>query len=101
MNWTEAQRFCRKHYTDLISGVKQLEDFKTQRRKEAEPFWIGLFRKSYWSWSDGSSFSFRSWDKDPKKSCAMTTLNGKWSSDDCDETKPFFCYNGEFIRRSI
>ncbi|XP_039667434.1 macrophage mannose receptor 1-like [Perca fluviatilis] len=96
MNWTDAQRFCRENYTDLISGVKQLGDFKTQHQNDAETFWIGLFRDC-WCWSDGSNFSFRSWDKDPKKSCAMTTLNGKWSSDDCDETKPFFCYNDSVI----
>ncbi|XP_028442435.1 macrophage mannose receptor 1-like [Perca flavescens] len=68
MTWTDAQRFCREHYTDLISGVKQLKDFKTQRQNDpnqnnAEHFWIGLFRDC-WSWSDGSSFSFRSWDTD-------------------------------------
>uniref|UniRef100_A0A8D0CQH9 C-type lectin domain-containing protein n=1 Tax=Sander lucioperca TaxID=283035 RepID=A0A8D0CQH9_SANLU len=98
MNWTEAQSYCRDNYTDLISGVKQLEDFKTQRRKDAEAFWIGLFRDSYWSWSDGSSFSFRSWDKDePKKTCAMTTSDGKWSSDDCNNKKPFFCYDDSVI----
>ncbi|KAF1385222.1 hypothetical protein PFLUV_G00105490 [Perca fluviatilis] len=109
MNWTDAQRFCRQNYTDLISGVKKLEEFKTQRQNypkqpqnNAEPFWIGLFRDC-WSWSDGSSFSFRSWDKDepkkqdPEKTCAMTTSDGKWSADDCNKTKPFFCYNDSVI----
>ncbi|TDH08991.1 hypothetical protein EPR50_G00103690 [Perca flavescens] len=97
--WTDAQSFCREHYTDLISGVNQLKDFNTQRQNdENQPFWIGLFRDSDWSWSDGSSFSFRSWDTDePKKTCAMTTLNGKWSSDDCNNTKPFFCYDDSVI----
>ncbi|XP_039667174.1 macrophage mannose receptor 1-like [Perca fluviatilis] len=107
MTWPEAQRFCRKNYTDLISGVKQLDDFKGQHPDYANlcpnnakpcPFWIGLFRHSDWSWSDGSSFSFRSWDKgQPKKKCAMTTSNGNWSSDHCNETKPFFCYNDSVI----
>ncbi|KAF1385224.1 hypothetical protein PFLUV_G00105510 [Perca fluviatilis] len=109
MNWTEAQRFCRKNYTDLISGVQQLQDFNRQHPDYAKqcqpnepcPFWIGLFRHSDWSWSDGSSFSFRSWDKvedkDPKKKCAMINLNGNWSSDDCDKTKPFFCYDDSVI----
>ncbi|XP_039667419.1 macrophage mannose receptor 1-like [Perca fluviatilis] len=65
MNWTDAQSYCRKHYTDLISGVKQLKDFKTQCQNDAKGcFWIGLFRDSFWSWSDGRSFSFRSWDQD-------------------------------------
>uniref|UniRef100_A0A8C9XF79 C-type lectin domain-containing protein n=1 Tax=Sander lucioperca TaxID=283035 RepID=A0A8C9XF79_SANLU len=80
MTWLDAQSYCREHHTDLISGVKQLEDFKTQGQNDANRiFWIGLFRDC-WSWSDGSSFSFRLWDKDePEKTCAMTTSNGKWS----------------------
>ncbi|XP_078101240.1 C-type mannose receptor 2-like [Sander vitreus] len=97
--WLEAQSYCREHHTDLISGVKQLKDFKRQHQKIAGPFWIGLFRDS-WNWSDGSSFSFRSWEKNkpnPKKTCAMTMSDGKWRADDCDETKPFFCYNDSVI----
>uniref|UniRef100_A0A8C9YTA6 C-type lectin domain-containing protein n=1 Tax=Sander lucioperca TaxID=283035 RepID=A0A8C9YTA6_SANLU len=72
MTWPEAQSYCRRQYTDLISGVKQLEDFKRQHQDYAtcpnnnnpcpDPVWIGLFRDSDWSWSDGNSFSFRSWD---------------------------------------
>ncbi|XP_035863604.1 macrophage mannose receptor 1-like [Sander lucioperca] len=103
-NWQDAQSYCRENYTDLISGVQQLEDFKTQHPNHANypwnTFWIGLFRDSDWSWSDGSSFSFRSWDEHkeyPKKTCAMTTSDGKWSSDDCNKTKPFFCYNDSVI----
>ncbi|KAF1385215.1 hypothetical protein PFLUV_G00105420 [Perca fluviatilis] len=104
MNWTDAQSYCRKDNTDLISGVKQLEDFKKQYPDygnhdwSQEAVWIGLFRESDWSWSDGSNFSFRSWDKgQPKKTCAMTTLNKTWSSDDCNNKKPFFCYNDSVI----
>ncbi|XP_035863064.1 C-type mannose receptor 2-like [Sander lucioperca] len=103
MTWLDAQSYCREHHTDLISGVKQLKDFKTQHPNAANRiFWIGLFRDC-WSWSDGSSFSFRSWDDeepdddDSEKQCAMTTSDGKWSSDDCDERKPFFCYNDSVI----
>ncbi|XP_028442439.1 macrophage mannose receptor 1 [Perca flavescens] len=97
ITWLEAQSYCREHCTDLISGVKQLDEFEQQHPNHAENFWIGLFRDC-WSWSDGSSFSFRSWDKDePKKTCAMTTSNGKWSSDNCGERKPFFCYNNSVI----
>uniref|UniRef100_A0A8C9XHT1 C-type lectin domain-containing protein n=1 Tax=Sander lucioperca TaxID=283035 RepID=A0A8C9XHT1_SANLU len=79
VTWLEAQRYCKIYHTDLISGVKQLEDFKTQRRKDAEAFWIGLFRDSAWSWSDGSSFSFRSWDQDePKKTLILIKKNMTW-----------------------
>ncbi|XP_034721814.1 L-selectin-like, partial [Etheostoma cragini] len=101
MSWREAQNYCRERYTDLISGVQQLEDFKTQFSYYGETFWIGLFRD--WSWSDGSRFSFRLWDEhkqDPKKTCGMTTSGGFWS-DDCNKTKTFFCYDGESSTRSL
>ncbi|XP_032366348.1 macrophage mannose receptor 1 [Etheostoma spectabile] len=107
MTWREAQNYCRTNHTDLISGVQQLEDFKTNplymslyTQEPDEKLWIGLFRDPDWSWSDGSNFSFTNWDeqnpdpdRDPKKSCAMTTSGGAWSSDDCNETKTFFCYD--------
>ncbi|XP_025761863.1 macrophage mannose receptor 1-like [Oreochromis niloticus] len=66
--------------------------------------WVGLFRDS-WRWSDGSDFSFRYWDmqlfndEQSNKTCAMTLLNrsGKWSSDECDKEKPFFCHDDKLI----
>ncbi|XP_034737971.1 macrophage mannose receptor 1-like [Etheostoma cragini] len=96
MSWREAQNYCREHYTDLISGVQQLEDFQSDHQNNGRIFWIGLFRD--WSWSDGSSFSFRLWeeDPDPEMTCAMTTSGGFWS-DDCDKTKTFFCYDDSVI----
>nr|XP_032362955.1 macrophage mannose receptor 1-like isoform X2 [Etheostoma spectabile] len=100
MTWREAQRYCRTYYTDLISGVQQLKEFKTE--KHEENLWIGLFKD--WSWSDGSSFSFRRWDtknpdlnSDPEKCRAMTTSGGNWSPVDCSEPKTFFCYDDSVI----
>ncbi|XP_078020510.1 C-type mannose receptor 2-like [Epinephelus lanceolatus] len=99
MSWPQAQSYCREHHTDLVSGDQQLEDneFKREYRSN-EVVWIGLFRDS-WRWSDGSSFSFRYWDlelfrdEDSSKKCAVTLLDGKWSSDECNKTKSFFCYD--------
>ncbi|KAM6894257.1 C-type mannose receptor 2-like [Lycodopsis pacificus] len=102
--WREAQSYCREHHTDLVSGPTQLndEEFKTEIEPERNSHvWIGLFRDT-WRWSDESSSSFRSWDPDlfqdeDNKRCAMTLSNGKWSSDECSNTKPFFCYDDEVI----
>ncbi|KAM6894150.1 C-type mannose receptor 2-like [Lycodopsis pacificus] len=101
--WREAQSYCREHHTDLVSGPTQLndEEFKTEIEPERNRrVWIGLFRDT-WRWSDESSSSFRSWDPDlfkdeDNKRCA-TVSNGKWSSDECSNTKPFFCYDDEVI----
>uniref|UniRef100_A0AAZ1XBJ6 C-type lectin domain-containing protein n=1 Tax=Oreochromis aureus TaxID=47969 RepID=A0AAZ1XBJ6_OREAU len=65
MTWTEAQKYCRDHYTDLASGLDQAdgEEFKTLKQSKDSPMnvWIGLFRDT-WRWSDGSNFSFRHWN---------------------------------------
>uniref|UniRef100_A0A3P9L7A7 C-type lectin domain-containing protein n=1 Tax=Oryzias latipes TaxID=8090 RepID=A0A3P9L7A7_ORYLA len=66
--WFEAQRFCRDKHTDLVSGLQQLQDEKLKTiidPKDFKPYdfvYIGLFNDA-WEWSDGSSFSFRQWDK--------------------------------------
>uniref|UniRef100_A0A3P8RPE0 C-type lectin domain-containing protein n=1 Tax=Amphiprion percula TaxID=161767 RepID=A0A3P8RPE0_AMPPE len=103
MCWTEAQEYCRQNHTDLVSGLKQLNDSKVISLLEnatGSCCWLfGLFRDT-WRWSDGSQSSFRNWDHHPNsEDCAMTTLNGesKWKSDNCSSQKPFFCYNEEVV----
>uniref|UniRef100_A0A669EMS5 C-type lectin domain-containing protein n=1 Tax=Oreochromis niloticus TaxID=8128 RepID=A0A669EMS5_ORENI len=108
MNWTEAQSYCRSNHTDLASGLNQVDgkEIEALMKSKNSSFraWIGLFRDS-WRWSDGSDFSFRYWDMQlfndtqSNKKCAMTLLNrsGKWSSDECDKEKPFFCYDDNLI----
>ncbi|XP_029311246.1 uncharacterized protein LOC115024012 [Cottoperca gobio] len=62
MTWFQAQRYCREHHTDLISGLTQLQEFRPNRQS-METLWIGLFRDA-WMWSDGSSSSFRQFKTD-------------------------------------
>ncbi|KAL3046157.1 hypothetical protein OYC64_004214 [Pagothenia borchgrevinki] len=98
-NWLQAQSYCRENHTDLVSGFTQIKAIKDQDRSSI--MWIGLFRE-IWSWSDGKNFSFRHWDPDSfkdeaTKTCAMTTSNGKWSSDNCRDKKPFYCYDDKVI----
>ncbi|XP_041820809.1 C-type mannose receptor 2-like [Chelmon rostratus] len=104
MTWPEAQSHCRKNHTDLVSGITQLNDdeFKAERKNETF-VWIGRFRDT-WRWSDNSSSSFRNWDlelfrDDEEQKCAVIKFNGtgKWSSDDCHEEKPFFCYEDKVV----
>ncbi|XP_061587467.1 macrophage mannose receptor 1-like [Cololabis saira] len=102
--WSEAQSHCRENQTDLASGPEQLQD--PQLRSLAEEnsrMWsdvfIGLFRDT-WSWSDGSSFSFRRWNNladITTDRCAMMKEDGEWETDNCNEDKPFFCYDDKVI----
>ncbi|KAI4788942.1 hypothetical protein KUCAC02_035531 [Chaenocephalus aceratus] len=105
-NWLQAQSYCRTHHTDLISGITHINEFKDRvdefkNQHVSSHSWIGLFRE-IWSWSDGKNFSFRHWDPDSfkdvaSKTCAMTTPNGTWSSDNCTYEKPFYCYDDKVI----
>ncbi|KAL3046144.1 hypothetical protein OYC64_004202 [Pagothenia borchgrevinki] len=112
-NWLQAQSYCREHHTDLVSGFTRINsaDFKERVdtfNKEvgtdshrSSNLWIGLFRE-IWSWSDGKNVSFRHWDPDSfkdvaSKKCAMTKPNGNWSSKDCTDQKPFYCYDDKVI----
>ncbi|XP_019212704.1 macrophage mannose receptor 1-like isoform X2 [Oreochromis niloticus] len=104
VTWTQAQNYCRQHHTDLASGLDQIYSEEFKKLQNSTALWIGLFRDS-WRWSDGSNFSFRYWDMDSfndgldNRTCATTLLerSGRWSSDGCDQRKPFFCYDDKLI----
>ncbi|XP_071371370.1 macrophage mannose receptor 1-like isoform X2 [Centroberyx affinis] len=105
--WREAQDYCRENHTDLISGKNQTcnEEVKSMISGMVEKnFVIGLFKDS-WKWSDGSNSSFRYWHKTVTENhqghntCAVTMLdqNGRWKQEECNENKPFFCYDDKVI----
>ncbi|XP_016522170.1 macrophage mannose receptor 1-like [Poecilia formosa] len=105
-SWQEAQSYCREKHTDLISGTKQLQDEEVKKLMNSSDSkaYTGLFRDT-WRWSDGSSFSFRHWHDDYNNSesvsgqCAMTVFDdgGRWKNENCDERKPFICYDDKVI----
>ncbi|XP_032438331.1 C-type mannose receptor 2-like [Xiphophorus hellerii] len=103
-NWTEAQSYCREKHTDLISGMKQLQDGEVNKglnlmTANSKYIFIGLFSDT-WRWSDGNSSSFRHWNlqfnnqKINSGQCAMTVFDdgGRWKNENCDKKKPFICY---------
>uniref|UniRef100_A0A3P9NLU0 C-type lectin domain-containing protein n=1 Tax=Poecilia reticulata TaxID=8081 RepID=A0A3P9NLU0_POERE len=106
--WLEAQSYCREKHTDLISGTKQLQDDELKKMLESKEnhqyMFMGLIRDT-WRWSDGSSFSFRHWNKkfDDEQNnsgqCAVTVFSdgGRWRNENCDEKKPFICYDDKVI----
>uniref|UniRef100_A0A3Q1IXT0 C-type lectin domain-containing protein n=1 Tax=Anabas testudineus TaxID=64144 RepID=A0A3Q1IXT0_ANATE len=60
MTWTDAQSYCRVHYTDLASVRNQAENDQIWLMLQNQYTWIGLYRNS-WKWSDGSSLSVSNW----------------------------------------
>ncbi|KAG1928119.1 hypothetical protein F2P79_023807 [Pimephales promelas] len=56
VTWLDAQKYCRKHYTDLAT-VRSLEDNnKIISLIALHQPWIGLYRDS-WKWSDQANFT--------------------------------------------
>ncbi|XP_036002866.1 C-type mannose receptor 2 [Fundulus heteroclitus] len=104
--WQEAQSYCREKHTDLISGLKQLQDgeLKEVMDSTTSKSYFGLFRDT-WRWSDGSSFSFRNWNLQfdyqiiNSGQCAMTVFDdeGRWRNENCAVRKPFICYDDKVI----
>uniref|UniRef100_A0A8C9ZKD3 C-type lectin domain-containing protein n=1 Tax=Sander lucioperca TaxID=283035 RepID=A0A8C9ZKD3_SANLU len=99
--WLQAQRYCREHHTDLISGVKQLKDFKKQHPNHAgRHLWIGLFRDC-WSWSDGSRVEFNETESEwsprqpdnlgNQENC-VRMQDDTWNDDSCTKRYKFICY---------
>uniref|UniRef100_A0A3B4D8W4 C-type lectin domain-containing protein n=1 Tax=Pygocentrus nattereri TaxID=42514 RepID=A0A3B4D8W4_PYGNA len=63
MSWYEAQSYCRKSYTDLVSirDQNQNEAVKVEGLTSNTSFWIGLLRDD-WEWTDGGRSAYRNWD---------------------------------------
>ncbi|XP_036002865.1 C-type mannose receptor 2-like [Fundulus heteroclitus] len=106
--WQRAQIYCREKHTDLVSGLKQLQDGEVEKVMKSvgndTHIHFGLFRDT-WRWSDGSSFSFRHWKKnftsqEPNSGlCARVKFNekGRWKNESCAHKKHFICYDEKTI----
>ncbi|KAM6924443.1 L-selectin-like [Xenentodon cancila] len=100
MSWTDAQRYCREHYTDLASVRNMTENQKIEALMPAgEHVWIGLFRDS-WKWSNGRKLSLEYWNEhepnnsNKKDRCGVAVMknSGKWEDGMCDMKRGFVCY---------
>ncbi|XP_060945116.1 macrophage mannose receptor 1-like [Limanda limanda] len=102
--WSEAQKHCREHFTDLatVRNDDENEEIKSLISR-GNWAWIGLYRDSQIYWSDGSHFSFSSWSPGVNSpdsmevGCGVADLNkgGKWRLISCEVRKPFVCYSME------
>lgn len=102
--WSDAQSYCREHYTDLASMRNQTENQRVQNLlTPGSGAWIGLFRDG-WKWSDGSNSTFTFWTSSfggspnnwngNQENCGEVWIldGGRWNDDICSTSASFFCY---------
>ena len=109
--WTEAQRYCREKYTDLVT-INSKEDMVRLSQVllgYEDEVWIGLYGDfNNWKWSlDREGFyregeaEFRMWAPsepnvfDGQFMCADIRIDGGWSDYLCQGERTFVCYNGK------
>ncbi|CAI5670015.1 unnamed protein product [Oreochromis niloticus] len=109
MNWTEAQSYCREHFTDLVtiynSNINQLLFSVSPRINDFA--WIGLYDDPYsWKWSMegklfyvGSTHEFVIWANgqpdcvNAKEYCVALQGQTQMNDRPCGDSYPFLCYN--------
>uniref|UniRef100_A0A8B9JJ86 C-type lectin domain-containing protein n=1 Tax=Astyanax mexicanus TaxID=7994 RepID=A0A8B9JJ86_ASTMX len=101
LSWYEAQSYCRKNYTDLVSirDQEQNEAVKKAGMNSSTPFWIGLLRDD-WEWDDGGRSAYRHWGTDQPQSIlgrnCVQVEERKWQTVSCNNTAPgTLCYKSK------
>uniref|UniRef100_A0AAZ3Q7F6 C-type lectin domain-containing protein n=1 Tax=Oncorhynchus tshawytscha TaxID=74940 RepID=A0AAZ3Q7F6_ONCTS len=110
MNWTDAQSYCRAHYTDLatVDDMEDLNRLMTSVSSSNYWFWIGLKKgdsmKWHWSLADRRFYregetEFRNWDTGTPQNgnCALMSTSGLWNNTSCDDQHHFICYDGKQV----
>uniref|UniRef100_A0A3B3B8V3 C-type lectin domain-containing protein n=1 Tax=Oryzias melastigma TaxID=30732 RepID=A0A3B3B8V3_ORYME len=100
MNWFSAQRYCRQNFTDLAT-VWNNKDWEMIYSVASDTMnsWIGLYRDSNISWSDGNSFSPNKtgfplllWPNNARCG-SYYIVKEVWSFEPCTFKRPFVCYS--------
>ncbi|XP_064795736.1 C-type mannose receptor 2-like [Oncorhynchus masou masou] len=100
-NWTEAQEYCRQHYTNL-SIIHTEEDWKAIQFSLGDfsgDVWIGLHRSGpteKWKWSDGEDFMFFNWEKSygihtEGHDCVLS-ISSHWQPVTCAAQRQYMCH---------
>uniref|UniRef100_A0A8P4GPD8 C-type lectin domain-containing protein n=1 Tax=Dicentrarchus labrax TaxID=13489 RepID=A0A8P4GPD8_DICLA len=113
-NMTEAQSYCREHYTDLattdnmddVNTLNNMADLSQMVYSEySHRAWIGLYDDMdswKWSLSDGGFYKhgkFRHWSpREPNNHkgaelCTEMYDNGLWNDNSCEEPLKAVCFD--------
>ncbi|XP_030635313.1 macrophage mannose receptor 1-like [Chanos chanos] len=117
-NWTEAQTYCRQHYSDLVT-IENTEDnervMTSLKGTHSDLVWIGLYDdRESWRWSlDNDGFygdgekEYRNWVSGQpdnyngdEECCTVMGSGGQWNDCPCNIMVMFMCYDGELDHAS-
>ncbi|XP_055057223.2 C-type mannose receptor 2 [Misgurnus anguillicaudatus] len=107
--WTDAQSYCRQHYTDLatVHNSQEQKQLYASVGDTWSTVWIGLYRES-WQWSDQWNLTFRNWATGQPLQASgdcvamSTTDSGKWVRYSCDQQYHFICHGEDkSVKRQI
>ncbi|XP_049894550.1 L-selectin-like [Epinephelus moara] len=117
--WTEAQKYCREHHTDLAT-VSNMTDMKRlpDSARNQDGAWIGLYSDPkrnerglwHWQWSlPGLESSYREsrWQRgEPndyfsKNEKCVWMKNHKWNDASCSENHTFICYDAPCLQAAF
>nr|XP_046254511.1 uncharacterized protein LOC124064261 [Scatophagus argus] len=97
LTWTDAQAYCRQFHTDLAIVENAEENKAVHAVNAANVAWIGLYRTP-WTWSDGSSSTFRNWKPGRPdngygvEACGFEYPDRTWDDDRCSSSYFFLCH---------
>ncbi|XP_041833577.1 C-type mannose receptor 2-like [Melanotaenia boesemani] len=100
--WNEAQSFCRKNHTDLVTIRNEDENQLIANDKS----WIGLYREdenSPWKWSSsGENATYFKWGHNEPNNpetelCVVRWDKDDWKNDDCSKKNNFLCYGDNLV----
>nr|XP_020515656.1 macrophage mannose receptor 1-like [Labrus bergylta] len=108
MSWTEAQRYCREHHTDLASVRNLDENQKIKNLSSGHEVWIGLSRET-WKWMDGSNSLFRYWGENEPNNCSQNEKcvaahfekSGRWEDWSCHYKRASICYRDASLSQRV
>uniref|UniRef100_A0A3B3HH45 C-type lectin domain-containing protein n=1 Tax=Oryzias latipes TaxID=8090 RepID=A0A3B3HH45_ORYLA len=100
MNWSSAQQYCRQNFKDLATVRNETDWQRIYVKTDSQNSWIGLYRDSNISWSDGSSFSFNKtrfslllWPNYAQCGFYYKPDTAGWRFESCTYAYAFVCYS--------